>query len=1029
MFRTADEILREVRAMPEYITENYFYWLCYLNLFNLALSCEKLLDYKAAEENYKRAIRVQYDLSSRNDMELIETMLRLADLYLNRHQTDKAIMVMHAVNSVAEKIKQWPAAVYYNYIFYWCAILYQKDRQKEMLQLIHSSYQWMEENPAPAAIRYKLLLTEYDGWIELGKLDECLKVTDKIRELVKAEPDRFSGCMKKLYQMRAEILDGQGKREEAIQSFKQALQEYEKEKKPDIFWEISYWTSLSLTYIYAYRYNEAKQVLNRTIELAEKVSGGREEYNYVFIPIYLNMGLIYMRTMEYDKAEYYLFAALNLCKHRDDGDSILRDELKIIINLAWLYLSMWQYEQAVYYAHMAMQWIKGTPHIGKCENGVELCQILSIAYARQGKTEEGLYWIDEAIALKKDVASVSLCRCFCFKAIILRQIDRIASLEFHQKALNMIFELKLENTDLFLSLLANKMGSEEYLRTEDVEALKAAVENSNLPDSYYKLNAFADIVRGSLAVNNYADAFLYSAEALEIYKKIVTEALQYGSVENLVNYKKDIRLFYEVIFLGLLDKIQDLSGIPKDSPLLSWIQNYKIGDYYLLRQIRHSFGEDDSVRYRFALELRYLNFMAEFLHKEPEPENKHKLLLEKSETEYWSHRKKGNGGTVEDVEEERYEGFWCMDYYCPEYKKFKVHTPGFVIVWQYTDPKNKRIIKIGDVELVKESILQLRDAVVRDISTQTQEQKLYRLLLEPVMKELPHLREVQQFIICPDGMLALVPFEILLGTESRILYIPFMDLLCEKKIQDAGRAVVGGSPVITKKNPFGLLPLQYSEEECDRTADALRSAGYAVEILSGNGENGSIPFSRAEFLRCIEKEPVSIIHVSSHGFYKEKENMPSFAENLEETDHPYRRCGIIMNDFVEESRYCFTKSILSGEDILRMDLKNTQLVVLSTCVSGLGRAASGEWLTGLQRAFLTAGAENIIVSLWEVEEESTTVLMNYFYEHVKEDMPFDMALWQAKKDLIRYQGGIYSTPFYWAGFIYIGRIEKIKNID
>lgn len=959
--------------------------------------------------------------------EVIGDMLQLVDEYLSRHQTGKAIQMMYAVNAVAEGIKKWPALIYYTYIFYWCAILDQKDRHEEMLQLIHNSLQNMEEIPDLVSIRYKLLLTEYNGWMGLGKLDECLKVTDKIRDLVKAEPSQLYGCMKNLYKMRAEILDEQGKREEAIQNFQQSLIEYEKEQKQDIFWEISYWTSLGLTYIYGLRYDKAKKALERAGMLAEKVSDGREEYNYILIPVYLNKGLIYMRLMEYDKAEYYLFASLNLCKHKAGGNSVLRDELKITINLAWLYLSMWQYERAAYYAHMAMQRIKETPHIGKCENDVELFQILAIAYARQGDAKEGLRWIDEAIALKKEVPSISLCRCFCLKGIILRPIDRAASLAFHQKALDMIFELKLEDTDLFLSLLTNKMRSDEHIRTEDVEALKAVVDNGNLPDSYYKINTYAVIVRGSLDMNHYADAFIYSAKAIEIYKKMMTEALQYGSAENLVNYKKDARLFYEVIFLGLLDEVQDLSTIPTDSPLLLWMQNYKIGDYYLLRQIRQQVGEDDINRYHLTLELNYLNYMSEFLHRKPELEYKHKLLLEKSEAEYWSHREKEDTKTVENKEEAKiYEGFWCMDYYCPEYEMFRVHTSGFVIVWQYAEPEKKRIIKIGDVALVKESIQKLRDAVVRDVSTQMQEQRLYQLLLEPVIKELPDFKEARRFIICPDGVLALVPFEILLGMENRVLYTPFIDLLCGERTKDGGRAVVGGSPALTEGNPLGLFPLQYSEEECSRAITALRSAGYEVETLSGNGESGNIPFSKEEFLKCIEKEPASIIHVSSHGFYKEEENMPVFAGDREEADNPYRRCGIIMNDCLEGEEYCFAKSVVSGEDILRLGLKNTKLVVLSTCVSGLGSAASGEWLAGLQRAFLTAGAENMIVSLWEVEEESTAVLMSYFYDYVKKDVPFDMALWQAKKDLIRYQGGIYGTPFYWAGFIYIGRIERIK---
>ena len=128
------------------------------------------------------------------------------------------------------------ACRYLLYLYFcWCAILDQKDRHEEMLQLIHNSLQNMEEIPDLVSIRYKLLLTEYNGWMGLGKLDECLKVTDKIRDLVKAEPSQIYGCTKNLYKMRAEILDEQGKREEAIQNFQQSLIEYEKEQKQDYF--------------------------------------------------------------------------------------------------------------------------------------------------------------------------------------------------------------------------------------------------------------------------------------------------------------------------------------------------------------------------------------------------------------------------------------------------------------------------------------------------------------------------------------------------------------------------------------------------------------------------------------------------------------------------------------------------------------------------------------------------------------------------------------------------------------------------
>lgn len=1027
-FQAADRMMKEVHALPCYMTEILFYQLFYSNLFNLALSSKKMLNYGEAEEYYKQAIRVQYGLPDRDDLELIEVMFRLVKLYLEQHQTDKASMMMEAVIAVGDGIRECPASVYHTFIFYWCVILEQKYMLEDMLKIIHNSYPWMKETHASAEIQYQILQTEYDGWLDLGNLDECLRVTNEISALIETEPEQFACIKKELYKMRAEILDEQGDTTGAIQNFRQSWQAYnlshETEVKRDVWWEISYWSSLSLTYIHGYRYEEAKEAVNRSIALAEKIAVGREEYRFALLPAYINMGLIYMRMTEYDKAEHYLFAALNLCRHKDNEKGILRDELNIIINLAWLYLSMSQFERASYYAHMAMKRIEDIPHIGKLNDYVEICQVLSIVYTRQGNEKEGLRWINEAIALMKDTTSVALCRCFCLKGIILRQTNPAASLQFHKLALDMLYELKLENTELFLEILANKMSCEKHVCIEDVESLKKVAEKSNLPNSYFKLNVFADIVRASLSIGNIEDALYYSAQALNIYSKLITEVLQYGNVENLVNYKKDMTLFYQLFFIVLLAEETDLSNIQKNSPLLSWMQNYKIGDYYLLRQIRRQLGTNESDRYYLTLELNYLNFMSEFCHEKPRTEHRHKLLLEKSEKEYWNHKKEEYSGLTED--NERYEDFWCMDYYCPDDKKIALHTQGFVIVWKYTEPESKRVVRIGDIALIKERIRQLRDAVIKDKSTQRQEQSLYQLLLEPIMIKMPYLKEVRQFIICPDGILNLVPFEILLGTDSRILYIPFMDLLRMKKMQDTGKAIVGGSPFITKDNPFGMFPLQYSETECSKAADVLHSAGYTVETLSGNGENGSISFSKENFLHSIQKEPVSIIHISSHGFYRDHENLFLPAGTQKEMDNPYRKCGIIMNDTMEEDGYCFTKSVVSGEDILRLDLKNTRLVVLSTCVSGLGNAESGEWLTGLQRAFLIAGAENMIVSLWEVEEESTAILMDYFYGYIKEGLAVDMALGEAKRALIRYQNGIYSTPFYWAGFIYIGRIEHIK---
>ncbi|MEQ9408221.1 MAG: CHAT domain-containing protein [Fuerstiella sp.] len=76
--------------------------------------------------------------------------------------------------------------------------------------------------------------------------------------------------------------------------------------------------------------------------------------------------------------------------------------------------------------------------------------------------------------------------------------------------------------------------------------------------------------------------------------------------------------------------------------------------------------------------------------------------------------------------------------------------------------------------------------------------------------------------------------------------------------------------------------------------------------------------------------------------------------------------------------------ILRASEIEASSLQGVDLVVLSACETGLGKAAGGEGLTGLQRAFQLAGARTVVASLWKVEDNSTTQLMKLFYTNLWE---------------------------------------------
>jgi CHAT domain-containing protein len=104
-------------------------------------------------------------------------------------------------------------------------------------------------------------------------------------------------------------------------------------------------------------------------------------------------------------------------------------------------------------------------------------------------------------------------------------------------------------------------------------------------------------------------------------------------------------------------------------------------------------------------------------------------------------------------------------------------------------------------------------------------------------------------------------------------------------------------------------------------------------------------------------------------------------------------------------------------DIYNLKL-SADLVVLSSCDSGLGKDLSSEGIIGLPRAFLRAGAKSVIATLWKVEDRATAELMTHFYAHLHQGESPSSALRSAQLELSREKQ--WSDPYYWAAFVFQG---------
>lgn len=218
-------------------------------------------------------------------------------------------------------------------------------------------------------------------------------------------------------------------------------------------------------------------------------------------------------------------------------------------------------------------------------------------------------------------------------------------------------------------------------------------------------------------------------------------------------------------------------------------------------------------------------------------------------------------------------------------------------------------------------------------------------------------------------------------------------------------------------------PLHHTQKEIDNIHQLLKSKNFASKKLEG--ENGT-----EEYFKSInnQKSP-KILHLATHGFFfpdpkqtKAKDAFDHSAKPFETSDHPMIRSGLIMSNANRAWKSGQLDAgqkedgILTAYEISQMNLSNTELVVLSACETGLGDIRGNEGVYGLQRAFKMAGAKYLIMSLWQVPDKQTSILMTKFYEKWTEDnMPIPEAFRAAQKEM--FEMGF--DHYQWAGFVLV----------
>jgi CHAT domain-containing protein len=323
----------------------------------------------------------------------------------------------------------------------------------------------------------------------------------------------------------------------------------------------------------------------------------------------------------------------------------------------------------------------------------------------------------------------------------------------------------------------------------------------------------------------------------------------------------------------------------------------------------------------------------------------------------------------------------------------------------------------------------------------------------------PELGGATNILIAPDGALNVVPFSALVDDKGDYLIKKFTftyltsgrDLMrLAVKTKSQGGGVLFADPSFdSTKDPAD------KDESRGHTSRGMRSADLASlqwPRLPGTAAEADAVTKMFKGLKVYRGDAATegtvkhlkgpkILHLATHGFFLPDETPPPSAGDgrgstpqpaavgmpvvsFNAAENPLLRSGLAFAG-ANKLQSGDDDGLLTALEASALDLQGTKLVVLSACETGVGKVTNGDGVYGLRRSLVIAGAESLVMSMWQVDDFATKELMSGFYKRLAHHEPRSAALRETQLELLAKKA--YSHPFYWAAFLPAGATTPLEN--